>query len=51
LAQGLSSSAIAAELGVDVDTVTKYASSILSKLHLADRTKAALYIFQKRRLK
>jgi NarL family two-component system response regulator LiaR len=43
IARGLSNQAIAAELVVDERTVAKYVSSILAKLHLANRTQAALY--------
>jgi NarL family two-component system response regulator LiaR len=50
LAQGLSNKEIAAELGVDVRTVAKYVSSILRKLQLANRTQAALYVLQVKRL-
>ena len=43
IARGLGNRAIADALGVDERTVAKYVSSILSKLHLASRTQAALY--------
>ena len=43
LARGLSNQEISAELGLHERTVTKYVSSILAKLHLANRTQAALY--------
>ena len=43
IARGLSNQAIAADLVVDERTVAKYVSSILSKLHVANRTQAALY--------
>ncbi|OGO36975.1 MAG: DNA-binding response regulator [Chloroflexi bacterium RBG_16_56_8] len=43
IARGLGNRAIAETLGVDERTVAKYVSSILSKLHLASRTQAALY--------
>lgn len=43
VARGLSNQAIASELVVDERTVAKYVSSILSKLHVANRTQAALY--------
>ncbi len=43
IARGMSNQEIAAELVVDERTVAKYVSSILSKLHLANRTQAALY--------
>ncbi len=51
MAQGLSNKSIAAAIGVDVRTVAKYVSSILSKLHLANRTQAALYVLQEGRSK
>jgi two-component system, NarL family, response regulator LiaR len=47
IARGLSNQAIAAELTVDERTVAKYVSSILDKLHLANRTQAALYALRK----
>ncbi len=50
LAQGLSNKEISSEMVVDVRTVAKYVSSILRKLHLANRTQAALYVLQDRRL-
>ena len=43
IAQGLTNQEIAAELVIHERTVAKYVSSILSKLHLANRTQAALY--------
>ncbi|MBI4790495.1 MAG: response regulator transcription factor [Chloroflexi bacterium] len=43
IARGLGNRAIADALGVDERTVAKYVSNILSKLHLASRTQAALY--------
>ena len=43
IARGLGNRTIADTLGVDERTVAKYVSSILSKLHLASRTQAALY--------
>lgn len=43
IAQGKSNQEIALELCVTPPTVAKYVSSILSKLHLANRTQAALY--------
>jgi two-component system, NarL family, response regulator LiaR len=47
VARGLSNQAIAAELVVDERTVAKHVSSILSKLHVANRTQAALYAVHK----
>ena len=43
LAQGLSNREIAAELSVSIRTVTTHVRNILDKLHLANRTQAALY--------
>jgi two-component system, NarL family, response regulator LiaR len=43
IARGLSNQQIAAELSVHERTVVKYVGSILDKLHLANRTQAALY--------
>jgi NarL family two-component system response regulator LiaR len=43
IARGLSNQEIAAELVVHERTIAKYVSSILDKLHLANRTQAALY--------
>lgn len=43
IARGLSNQEIAAELVIHERTVAKYVSSILDKLHLANRTQAALY--------
>jgi NarL family two-component system response regulator LiaR len=43
IARGLTNQEIAARLGVHERTVAKYVSSILDKLHLANRTQAALY--------
>ena len=51
VAQGLSNKEIAKVLGVHVRTVTKYVSSILQKLHLANRTQAAIYVFKKKGVK
>jgi len=50
LAQGLSNKEISSEMVVDVRTVAKYVSSILRKLHLANRTQVALYVLQETRL-
>lgn len=43
LAWGVTNREIAAELSVSVRTVTTHVRNILDKLHLADRTQAALY--------
>jgi two-component system, NarL family, response regulator LiaR len=43
IARGLSNQEIATELVVNERTIAKYVSSILDKLHLANRTQAALY--------
>jgi NarL family two-component system response regulator LiaR len=43
IARGLSNQEIANELVVHERTIAKYVSSILDKLHLANRTQAALY--------
>lgn len=43
IARGLTNQEIAAKLGVHERTVAKYVSGILDKLHLANRTQAALY--------
>jgi NarL family two-component system response regulator LiaR len=48
IARGLSNQEIAAELGIHERTVAKYVSTILDKLHLANRTQAALYARQQR---
>ncbi len=50
LARGLSNNEISAEMVVDVRTVAKYVSSILGKLHLANRTQAALFVLQGKHL-
>lgn len=47
LAQGLSNREIAAELSVSTRTVTTHVRNILDKLHLANRTQAALYAHEK----
>ena len=46
IARGLSNQEIAAELVVHERTIAKYVSNILNKLHLANRTQAALYALQ-----
>lgn len=43
IARGRANKEIARELGVKEKTVKTHVSSILSKLHLADRTQAAIY--------
>ncbi len=43
IARGLSNQEIASSLVVHERTVAKYVSSVLEKLHLANRTQAALY--------
>jgi NarL family two-component system response regulator LiaR len=43
IAQGRSNKEIAAQLAIAEETVHSHVSSILSKLHLASRTQAALY--------
>jgi two-component system, NarL family, response regulator LiaR len=47
IARGLSNQEIAAAMVVHDRTVAKYVSSILEKLHLANRTQAALYAINK----
>jgi NarL family two-component system response regulator LiaR len=47
IARGLSNQEIARELVVHERTIAKYVSSILYKLHLANRTQAALYAVQR----
>jgi NarL family two-component system response regulator LiaR len=47
IANGLSNSQIAEKLVISENTVKGHVSNILSKLHLADRTQAAVYAWQK----
>ncbi len=47
IANGLSNSQIASQLVISENTVKGHVSNILSKLHLADRTKIAVYAWQK----
>lgn len=47
IARGLTNQEIAAELVINDRTVAKYVSNILDKLHLANRTQAALYALRK----
>lgn len=47
IANGLSNSDIAEKLVISEYTVKGHVSNILSKLHLADRTQAAVYAWQK----
>ncbi len=47
VAQGCSNKEIAAKLSVSELTIRSHVSNILSKLHLASRTQAALYALQK----
>jgi NarL family two-component system response regulator LiaR len=47
IAEGLSNSEIAGRLVISENTVKGYVSNILSKLHLNDRTQAAVYAWQK----
>lgn len=46
IARGLSNSGIAEELVISENTVKGHVSNILSKLHLADRTQAAVYAWE-----
>ncbi|MGI6206571.1 MAG: response regulator [Anaerolineae bacterium] len=46
IADGLSNSEIAAKLYISEKTVKGHVSNILSKLHLADRTQAAVYAWR-----
>ena len=47
IANGLNNNQIAQELIISEHTVKGHVSNILSKLHLADRTQAAVYAWQK----
>jgi NarL family two-component system response regulator LiaR len=47
IAQGMSNSEIAENFVISKYTVKGHVSNILSKLHLADRTQAAIYAWQK----
>jgi two-component system, NarL family, response regulator LiaR len=46
IAEGLSNSDIASQLVISTSTVKGHVSNILSKLHLADRTQAAVYAWR-----
>jgi len=48
LARGQSNREIARALGIGEETVKAHVSSILAKLHLADRTQAAIYALRQR---
>jgi NarL family two-component system response regulator LiaR len=47
IANGLNNSEIARQLVISVHTVKGHVGNIFSKLHLADRTQAAVYAWQK----
>jgi NarL family two-component system response regulator LiaR len=46
IAKGYTNNKIAEELVISVGTVKGHVSNVLSKLHLADRTQAAVYAWQ-----
>jgi len=48
LARGRSNKEIAKDLSISEETVKTHVSNILSKLHLADRTQAAIYALQRK---
>lgn len=48
IARGQSNAAIAADLAISEPTVRMHVANILTKLHLADRTQAAIFALQKR---
>jgi len=47
IANALTNSQIAEQLSISESTVKGYVSNVLSKLHLSDRTQAAVYAWQK----
>ena len=47
IAKGMSNQEIAEILGIHENTIAKYVSAILKKLHLANRTQVALYALRK----
>jgi NarL family two-component system response regulator LiaR len=46
IARGFTNQKIAEDLVISIGTVKGHVSNILSKLHLADRTQAAVYAWQ-----
>ena len=48
IARGMSNKEIASELVISEKTVKTHVSNVLQKLHLADRTQAAIYAMQKK---
>jgi NarL family two-component system response regulator LiaR len=46
IANGLTNNKIAEQLVISLNTVKGHVSNILSKLHLADRTQAAVYAWR-----